>query len=174
MQMHIYGHVPNFLSPKFDLNTLLSFDSNHRYHLIHSNIFAMLKQRHQSSFVMVCARNVKSINCYAVKNNFFNCFVNFLCLLNAAEINSLNWSLYQKRQCIALEKKKKLSVYQICRHSNNISLCLSQKLISSVYLPSPHSDELIMTKKSSQSVFESFKTHVHSSQYDLQFSICTI
>ena len=102
--MHIYSHVPNFLSPKFDLNTLSSFNSNHRYHLIHSNIFAMLKQRHQSSFVMVCARNVKSINCYAVKNNFFNCFVNFLCLLNAAEINSLNWSLYQKRDRISLGK----------------------------------------------------------------------
>ena len=104
--MHIYGHVPNFLSPKFDLNTLSSFNSNHRYHLIHSNSFAMLKQRHQSNFVMVCARNVKSINCYAVKNNFFNCFVNFLCLLNAAEINILNWSLYYKRYRIALVKKK--------------------------------------------------------------------
>ena len=121
--MHIYSHVPNFLSPKFDLNTLSSFNSNHRYHLIYSNIFAMIKQRHQRSFVMVCARNVKSINCYAVKNNFFNCFVNFLCLLNAAEINILNWSLYYKRYRIALVKKK-LSPPQICRSSNEISLCI--------------------------------------------------
>ena len=102
--MNIYSHVPNFLSPKFHLNTVSSFNSNHRDHLIHSNIFAMIKQRHQRNFIMFCARNVKSINCYAVKNNFFNCFVNFLCLLNAAEINSLNWSLYQKRDRISLGK----------------------------------------------------------------------
>ena len=158
--MHIYSHVPNFLSPKFHLNTVSSFNSNHRDHLIHSNIFAMLKQRHQSNFVMVCARNVKSINCYAVKNNFFNCFVNFLCLLNAAEINILNWSLYYKRYRIALVKKK-LSPPQICRSSNEISLCIQD--FQDKY------DE-----KTSQYVFESFKTHVHSSQYDLQFSICTI
>ena len=69
----------------------------------------MLKQRHQNNLVMVCVRNVKSINCYAVKDNFFNCFVNFLCLLNAAEINSLNWPLYEKRECVARGKKTTIS-----------------------------------------------------------------